>query len=137
MQNIRFIVQDDESCESAEFISKKLILFLRRTTDLFFIWWWAHLSQDFHEYTTKRHKWKTNTASKIWWKVIGVVLKKFSFNNQIRIQKTMFDRLPKNHQANKMDDKVEDSCKDCGEAREDVNHVFTCSDTKCTEIRQK
>jgi hypothetical protein len=100
------------------------------------IWRRAHLSQDFREYITKRHKWKINTAAKIWWKIIGVALEKFSFNDQIRIQKVMFDRLPTNHHANKLDAEVEDKCKDCEMLIEDVNHVFKCKSAKRVAIRE-
>lgn len=36
----------------------------------------------------------------------------------------LFERLPTNHHQHKIDGNIEDICKQCGEANENINHII-------------
>lgn len=69
-------------------------------------------------------------------KSIQQLLENTSFNDQIRIQRVVFDRLPTNHHANQMDAEVEDKCKECRMILEDGIHVFRCKSANRVAVRE-
>jgi hypothetical protein len=96
------------------------------TSNIAKTWRKAHLSQDLRQYLIKKYKWKPNVPDHIWWKLVEPVIRKYKENDKIRINKILYERLPHNHNNNKIDNEIEDKCKQCDEEYEDTDHIIRC-----------
>jgi hypothetical protein len=91
-----------------------------------------HILQ-YRKYMIKNLGWSDEQFDAIDWKATGKAMKKFHYNDQVRLRKLRHKWLPTNKARHRMSDHIPAACPLC-QRTETQDHVFTCPHPKRKKI---
>ena len=97
----------------------------------------AYLSQGLRKHMITQFVWKDHIPDNIWWAIHGKGLKILSFNDRMRIQKFIHNRMATNYRQSKYCSYITDKCTMCSHSVEKEDHILKCLSPSRQGIREE